>query len=89
MAQRQNPISRGMKRFRPAAMAANGTIEVCAEPRSPTSRKRPLTPQEYAGHFWGFLETRLYMRPGPALPARSFSSAISRVPSPITAICWS
>ena len=27
MAQRESPISRGMNRFRPAAMAANGTIQ--------------------------------------------------------------
>jgi len=30
MAQRHTPISRGMNRFRLAAMAAKGTIEVCA-----------------------------------------------------------
>ena len=43
MAQRQSPISRGMKRFRPSAMAANGTIEVCAANGSqapPKSRRR-------------------------------------------------
>jgi len=43
MAQRQSPISRGMNRFRPAAMAADGTIEVCAANGSqvlPKSRRR-------------------------------------------------
>ena len=43
MAQRQSPISRGMNLFRPAAMAANGTIEVCAANGSqllPKSRRR-------------------------------------------------
>jgi len=43
MAQRQSPTSRGMNLFRPAAMAANGTIEVCAANGSqaaPKSRRR-------------------------------------------------
>src|SRR5262249_37123050 len=43
MAQRHTPISRGMNRFRLAAMAAKGTIEVCAangSQASPRSRRR-------------------------------------------------
>ena len=43
MAQRHTPISRGMNRFLLAAMAAKGTIEVCAangSQASPRSRRR-------------------------------------------------
>ena len=43
MAQRQSPISPGTKRFLPAAMAANGTMDVWAAKGSqaaPKSRRR-------------------------------------------------
>ena len=59
--------------------------------------------KQYAGHFWGFLETRPYMPatsgvfskhapicgPGPVSRARSCSLATSTVPSPTTATCSS
>jgi ST7 protein len=45
--------------------------------------------KEYAGHFWGFLETRPYMRGGPVSRARSCSLATLTVPSPTIATCSS
>ena len=59
MAQRQRLISRGVNRFRPAAMAANGTMEVCAANGSqavPKSRRRLAS--------IGYSASESYDRPG-------------------------
>ncbi len=45
--------------------------------------------KQYAGHFWGFLETRPYMRARPVSRAHSCGLATSTAPSPTTATCSS